>query len=321
MTHSFVVGVLDLTLSFKMPVNIPVAVLANMKVFKDALDYAGVAGEDEDASTFRGALLRTLAAPASLPLAVLGSMDPEDLKTRMESSLIQTEQVARPLSVVEKGQVMLLIRVARLATGADFNREPPPAVTAPVSALAGASHQAAAVAAIIGRKVRLDHILSQIDETEVPITDKHALKYRLRYQAAFGKLKDVPENKEPNEAQMAALEYLLEILANPYVDFAVWGPFQHRIGRKLKLRRKIFSAPGTYRVEEIPGPPDVMSWKRSYQVMKIAYVMLELVDLGILDAYMDRITEAWDQYGEELWCLLCQADVRFRLELAYKCLK
>ena len=65
---------------------------------------------------------------------------------------------------------------------------------------------------------------------------------------------------------------------------------------------------------EILGPPDLASWKESYDCLFTALIMLDAVRRPALAAYRAHICTLHAQYGPKCWALLYQADVRCRAE-------
>jgi len=100
----------------------------------------------------------------------------------------------------------------------------------------------------------------------------------------------------------------------PYVDFAIWGPHHNRTVKRLRCAGKIFNETGELESKEVYGPPSTHHWNASYTIMRVSFLMLDLLDLGILDSYALTINDFHAKYGEEAWLLIYQCDVRFRLE-------
>ena len=79
----------------------------------------------------------------------------------------------------------------------------------------------------------------------------------------------------------------------PYCDFAIFGPANNRMVRKLRLHGQVLTkdteGKPVLMPVEIAGPPDIDVWMESWAVFSTAMVMLDAVDLGILDLYKSRI--------------------------------
>jgi hypothetical protein len=63
---------------------------------------------------------------------------------------------------------------------------------------------------------------------------------------------------EPNEEltldQLSSLYALLNGNTAPYVDFAVWGPYVHRIAKKVRMTGMVIGQKGELKNVEISGP-------------------------------------------------------------------
>ena len=55
-------------------------------------------------------------------------------------------------------------------------------------------------------------------------------------------------------------------------------------------------------------------WMACNRLSEVALIMLDAVDLGKLQQYRDMMTRYHQRYGNSVWHLLYQADVRTRLE-------
>ena len=65
---------------------------------------------------------------------------------------------------------------------------------------------------------------------------------------------------------------------------------------------------------EIMGPPDLATWKESYDCLFTALIMLDALRRPALAAYRSHICTLHAQYGPKCWALLYQADARCRSE-------
>ena len=101
----------------------------------------------------------------------------------------------------------------------------------------------------------------------------------------------------------------------PYCDFAIWGPYGHRLVKKLKLSGYVIGRDGLLTSVEVTGPTSIGMWLQSWQVFSNVCVMLDIIDLGTLTKYRDLIERLHNRYGAPVWALLYQADTRFRLEM------
>ena len=105
----------------------------------------------------------------------------------------------------------------------------------------------------------------------------------------------------------------------PYADFSVWGPHGQRALRRQKLTGKQFDSDGSLITVELYGPCNLTAWLASYAVLATSLIMHRAVKRAHLDAYRDFIIELHNTFGDRLWVLLYQADVRMRHEWMDSC--
>lgn len=140
------------------------------------------------------------------------------------------------------------------------------------------------------RKVKLSAILSQVDDEEAPlITEKELVAAYLRYSAIFGNDERPSKDSEPTLEQLSAVRRLVRQSSVPYVDFRVWGPFGHRLVKKIKLSGCIIGRDGRLTTTELTGPSNFGMWLQSWQVFSNVCIMLNIIDLGTLTKYKDLI--------------------------------
>ena len=100
----------------------------------------------------------------------------------------------------------------------------------------------------------------------------------------------------------------------PYADFAVWGPHQRRLYKKLVFTTFTHMPNGEWVHKELPGPPDVDAWWRSWRVYKCVLLLLGAVRPERLDNYGEHIRDLVNRYGAPAWWAVYQGDVRCRSE-------
>jgi hypothetical protein len=165
------------------------------------------------------------------------------------------------------------------------------------------------------RKIKLNAVLSQTSDAEVEVLDVTQISVAYaRYETVFGSGVRPPADAEPTTEQLTGLNHILKSWAAPYLDFAIWGPHGHRIIRRLRLSGLQFAGDGTLRTIELNGPADLDMWLSCYRLLEVAFVMLDIADLGPLQRYKDMIVQYHKRYGAAVWHLLYQADTRTRLE-------
>jgi hypothetical protein len=120
---------------------------------------------------------------------------------------------------------------------------------------------------------------------------------------------------EPTEDQLSAVSQLINTGSAPYVDFAIFGPYGRRLLKKLTLTAYQYNSPdGSWKRQDLPGPPDFDSWWKSWLVLKCSFLLLDSVRPERLDRYGEHIRSLLTTYGTECWFIIYQADVRMRSE-------
>ena len=97
---------------------------------------------------------------------------------------------------------------------------------------------------------------------------------------------------------------------------AVWGPYHHRLAKKIRPKGIRLNSQGEIVPVEINGPADFEAWRESYSVFRTGCIMFGQISPARLDSYEHHIRSYHERYGRGCWALLYQADVRARLELA-----
>eukprot|EP00435_Cladocopium_sp_Y103_P047095 s2113_g13.t1 len=158
-------------------------------------------------------------------------------------------------------------------------------------------------------------VMSQIDDTELVVADeKEILKYYARYEAVYGQGERPAKDNEPTAEQLTGLQHLVKQGSPPYADFSIFGPFGHRMMKRIKLSGYSIERDGTLKTVELFGPNNLGAWLQSYGVLATCLVMLDAVDLGHLQKYRAHIEKLAERYGSRVWSVIYQGDVRCRLE-------
>ena len=124
----------------------------------------------------------------------------------------------------------------------------------------------------------------------------------------------MPQVGDPTDIQISATTLCLRQSWNVFADFAIYGPHQHRMMRKLLLSGLVSAGDGTYRRIELKDPPDFHVWKKAFKVYRNNVIMIEVAGANQLDRYLEIMTKLYTDYGACVWLLLYQADVRMRRE-------
>ena len=267
-----------------------------------------------DDKTVSGSLASLLGAKADTKPAALGIMSEADYEAAVKGWKVPADGgTARLPTLTEIGQARLIGHVCRVIAGKGDTIEDLKKKASAASAPAGPAMSPSSLAA--GRRVKLSSVISQIDDTEILLDDgKEILKAFARYEAVYGKGERPPKESEPTTEQITAIRHLLGQGSAPYADFAIFGPYGMRIMKKVKLSGVTLGRDGTVKSQEFHGPANISHWIASYMVLQNVLVMLDAVDLGHLLRYKSFIERLHDKYGEKVWSVIYQGEVRCRLE-------
>lgn len=279
----------------------------------DAARVAELEGADSDRTTLLGSFLHTIGARLDTTVCALGVLKPDDYEATIRTWKIQTPPAdpadppgERPPTLIELGKAIYVARVARAKLGLESLARPGSPAAAVVTAPSSTTL----------RKVKMNQVLSQLDETEVEIiSNTEQIRMFARYEALYGKQQRPHPNQEPSIEQLSGLKALVDGGQCPYADFAIFQPYAARIMKRIKFSGLILNKAGTLSQAEVYGPPDLDNWRSCYDVWSNAMIMLDVMDLGPLQMYKAKVELLHGRYGEsKVWALLYQADTRARLE-------
>eukprot|EP00435_Cladocopium_sp_Y103_P056506 s702_g19.t1 len=249
------------------------------------LEWAGFDCSDLGEATVPGSFLQHLGLkPDTLP-RVVGVFNDADLQAMLTAWKVPgiAPAPARLPTLAESGMAKLFFRACQLVAGTGATLEELRAKASSANATPPGAAPATAASSAQSRKIKLSSIISQVDDAEVAVAEeKEILKC---YQS------------QP-----------------PYADFSVFGPFGHRMMRKIRLSGYTIERDGTLRTIELYGPNNLGAWLQSYNVLLTVLVMIDAVDLGHLQRYKSHIERMAERYGPKVWSVIYQADVRCRLE-------
>eukprot|EP00435_Cladocopium_sp_Y103_P030898 s1069_g7.t1 len=282
-------------------------------VEKDVLIWTDMEGDCSDAATVSGSLLGLVGGRPDTKPRTLSTVKESDFSVLLGSWRIPREGgEGRAPTLVEIGQAQLFLRACQLVGGQgqtiDELRSAATRTTPGVPIPSQSSSPA--------RKVKLNSVVSQVDDTEVKLlTENELIEMYAEYERVYGTGERPTKDCEPTTEQISSIAHLLDNGQPPFADFAIFGPYGHRIERKLKLSGISIGRDGVIRQVELHGPPNIGTWLASYNVLMTILVMKKAVDLGVLLKYRSHIERLHDRYSEKIWAVLYQAETRCRLEL------
>ena len=296
---------------------------AAMTTMAKVMEWAGFAGDDLSSDkTTGGTLAMLLGVTADTAPRTLALVDDKDALAVIEKWKAPRTEADGTVTyhsptIAQVGQAKLVFRTCKVICGQgqtleDLQKQ----LTEAQQKAQNATTPQAASSAASERKVKLSAILSQVDDSEAKVlTEKELVAAYLRYAAVYGDGERPPKESEPTLEQLSAIHHLVTQGHPPYCDFAIWGPYGHRLVKKLKLSGYVIGRDGILTSVEVTGPTGIGMWLQSWQVFSNACVMLDVIDLGTLTKYRDMIERFHNRYGPPIWALLYQADARFRLEM------
>ena len=297
--------------------------IAEWRTIQHVADWAGLTGDAADEDTPLGSLLLAFGATAAQHFRVLGAMLKDDF-----TAVVQAWQPGghRPTPVQLTSAALLGVG-ARIACGTQrraevIRAEEVAAVTAAATAanaLALAKAAAPPPLPIVplakARVVKMSTVIAQSSDQEVGIIDAAKLRTcYTNYQNIFGQMP--PPGSELTSEQLSGLDALLTDPNQPvpYLDYSVWGPHHHRLEKRMKLQGQVFDGAGKLRPVEIAGPPTPEVWQESHDCAKTGFIMFDAISLGNLDNYAAHFMSLVKMYGQSVWYLAYQTEVRMRQE-------
>ena len=213
--------------------------VATFKTMQSILDFASV-----DPSVAAAFYLETAAVPHTMPRA-LGIVPVEEFRSMINEITIAVEGgEPRKLKFAEKGALLLVGEACRVCAGF-LGSAPPGSIVAPGAPSAGPAVSAPSVA---GRKIKLSLVIRQADETEIDVCDETILDIgQGRWEATFGLESKPDDNEDVTIEQISGVKWLIDNKVVPYLDFAIWGAYGHRMERKLRLSGQVLDSAGKFR--------------------------------------------------------------------------
>ena len=215
----------------------------------------------------------------------------------------------RDLTPVEVGRLEMVRRVCLRRVGAEpdgpNDPRPPPRVTP--------SGPGAGTATSPSRKLKMSAVVDQTLDAEVQMLS--VTEVQRLFEAYKSKYGDTPQAEaEPTSDQLSAAKQLLDSGSPPYIDYAVYGPNGLRLLRKLTFASYSINSQGEWQKKELPGPPDIESWRKIHRVVRTTFLLLEAVSAERLDGYAEFLSALAGRFGPKCWDIIYTADVHMRSE-------
>ena len=290
---------------------------AAMVDMKGVMTWSGFSGDDmADKATVAGSLADLLGVEPTTHPRVLGILNISDFEDAVKVWRVPgPANTDRAPTLAEVGKATLVGAACRSLTGlgelAMLRNE-----VAALKAAPGASGStASATSSAATRRIKMSAVISQVDDSEVyMMEEKEIIKCYARYEAVYGLGERPSKDAEPTTEQLSCIGHLLAQGAPPYADFSVFGPFGHRLMKRIKLNGLTIDRDGSLKSMELYGPSNLGIWLSSYTVLQTILIMQDAVDLGHLQKYRAHIERMAERYGARVWSVIYQADVRCRLE-------
>ena len=164
------------------------------------------------------------------------------------------------------------------------------------------------------------HLKDYIDQTSTGVFDLLPVAELTQLRKNFNKATGAsPTNAErPSDEQLSALAHKLRPqkgghMNSPWVEFAVWGPFDGRTARMRMFTAHVLTRDGTWAHKRLRGPSSFVQWEASWDVFAAAMVMLGLAAPGVLRQYAAGIKRL-DRLFPHDWPTISALDEEMRCE-------
>ena len=283
----------------------------------------------------KAALATIVGASDATPASVIANVPEADWKdvANTQVKVPVTNQPDRAPTIVERSQIGLVWTAAQYAVLSlptveqrEKNRvakEAHAVAVAKATGAAPASSSGTSSTAIVPVKVfSAETVLDQSDKkTEFKsLTPDEVLECYRRYNTKLGSGSAAAPpvtphpDEEPTVDQLSGIKALVDTGSPPYADFAIFGPHANRLKKKIAMAGYVMARDGTFHMTELKGPSNIAEWKDSFGIFKTCCIMLNVMSPAALDNYSDHITRLNVKYGESVWLILYQTDVRARSE-------
>ena len=285
--------------------------MAQINSLEEAMNWrAGVGAE------LQQVLLEALGQPARVrEITLIPRPVWNQTVEKLEIPAVAPATEARNLTPVEMARLESLRRVCNIRVGREADDSgigwlAAPVIPGPPFPPIGGQPAPAGQA----RKIKLSAVLDPtLDAEIIPLSDTEVAAMYDQYRAKFG---DHPSaDTDVSRDQLTAVHQVVSVGACPFADFSIWGPFGQRLLRKQTFQSfHLNPVTGDWQRREQPGPATFHQWYQSWKCFRTAMLLVEACEAERLDAYSELIRGFVQQYGEEAWPFVSQADARMRSE-------
>jgi len=301
---------------------------------KDVADWCGMTRET------REGVETTFGLRADSHVRVVARLSLADFQTCAANVKVTDNGTDRAPTIAETSQIALLWEASQFAAGVkklsvvdvreqeaqvDAMRRHQLALAAAGVQVVGAGSQVGAqptVPASVSRTVSFEATIDTTDrKTEVALLTPLEIETAYsNYDKKMGSGLQTAEpviphpDEEPTIDQLTALSALVKTGAPPSVDFSVWRAHANRLKKTLTFSGMHIAADGKVVLAEIKGPASIEEWEVSWRLFRTACIMLKILSPAAADGYRDHIHRLYNRYGQTIWLMLYQTDVRFRSE-------
>ena len=157
----------------------------------------------------------------------------------------------------------------------------------------------------------LNSVVSQLMDEWVPLLPMSEITELFQ---VYWRQEGGPPGKEmePSEEQISAVKYLSQLDANIFIDLAVWCANHNQKKKSLFFIGLVVGAGNVLKQVELRAPPTFEEWEAAMLVLRVVFIMLQLVNAADFDAYVAKVRSYARRYGPQAWALLYQAESRMR---------
>ena len=138
-------------------------------------------------------------------------------------------------------------------------------------------------------------------------------------RANFKKVTGAKEHEQyrPSDQQLSALSSWTaaspdgSLGLHPFVDFAIWGPYNSKAAKKRSFTSLVPNRFGELEKRQFKGPQSFEEWECCWMVFRTAMISLGLASPGDLDAYYEGIRALVRRYPTR-WAAISEMDTDLR---------